>query len=305
MTTPEYSQDELRALLSWQMENGIDCALLDQPATADRWQKAVLSADGFVKQMQKPAPASAPISSGISSAGTSSSGTSSSGTPAPPPASSPKMASPQNMTSPTHRDMPRAQNDPSRIDSLLDLQEALANFEGCALKRTATNLVFADGNQAARIMIIGEAPGRDEDRMGLPFVGEAGKMLDKMLATIGLDRSLVYITNILPWRPPGNRTPTSEETALLWPFLKRHIQLKNPDIILAVGGSSAKLLLDTNQGILKLRGKVVMRDFGLERALPVLPSLHPAYLLRSPAQKRLAFTDLLHLRQIYDKLLQG
>ena len=127
-------------------------------------------------------------------------------------------------------------------------------------------------------------------------------MLDKMLATIGLDRSHVYITNLLPWRPPGNRTPTSEETQMLLPFLKRHIQLKNPDVILALGGSSAKSLLDTSLGILKLRGKMQEIDFGGGQPVPVLPTLHPAYLLRSPAQKKLAFTDLLQLRAFYDRL---
>ncbi|MGB0810600.1 MAG: uracil-DNA glycosylase, partial [Candidatus Puniceispirillaceae bacterium] len=170
-----------------------------------------------------------------------------------------------------------------------------------ALKKTASNLVFADGNPDAKVMIIGEAPGGDEDRMGLPFVGAAGQLLDKMLAAIGLDRQHVYITNILPWRPPGNRTPSSEEVALLWPFLRRHIQLKAPQVILALGGSSAKLLLSTTTGILKLRGQVQEIDFGeagQPMVIPVLPSLHPAYLLRAPVMKRQAFADLLTLRSM-------
>ena len=184
----------------------------------------------------------------------------------------------------------------SHIDTLEGLKQALQQFEGCALKQTASHLVFADGNPDAKIMLIGEAPGRDEDRLGLPFVGAAGQLLDKMLKSIGLDRTSVYICNILPWRPPGNRTPTVEETQMLWPFLMRHIQLKAPDIIMALGGSSAKLLLDETTGILKLRGRIVERDFGLDRPIPVLPSLHPAYLLRSPGQKRLSYQDLLTLK---------
>ena len=177
----------------------------------------------------------------------------------------------------------------------------MASFDGCALKKTASNLVFADGNPEAKIMIIGEAPGGDEDRMGLPFVGAAGQLLDKMLAAIGLDRQHVYITNILPWRPPGNRTPSSEEVALLWPFLRRHIQLKAPKVIFALGGSSAKLLLNTTTGILKLRGQVQEIDFGdagQANVIPVLPSLHPAYLLRAPKMKQQAFHDLLVLKSM-------
>ena len=191
--------------------------------------------------------------------------------------------------------------DVSAVATLAELKQTLAAFEGCALKKTASNLVFADGNPEAPVMIIGEAPGGDEDRMGLPFVGAAGQLLDKMLASVGLDRQHVYITNILPWRPPGNRTPSSEEVAMLWPFLRRHIQLKAPQVILALGGSSAKLLLNTTTGILKLRGQVEKIDFGEDGSpvlIPVLPSLHPAYLLRAPVMKRQAFADLLTLRSL-------
>jgi DNA polymerase len=190
------------------------------------------------------------------------------------------------------------------LTTLEDLKSALQAFDGCALKKTASNLVFADGNPAADIMLIGEAPGRDEDRMGLPFVGAAGQLLDRMLKSIGMDRQNVYITNILPWRPPGNRTPSPEETQLLWPFLRRHIQLKAPKIIFALGGSSAKLLLNTQTGILKLRGQMQKIDFSDagngSLPIPVLPSLHPAYLLRAPNMKKQAFLDLLQLQK-YNK----
>ena len=163
------------------------------------------------------------------------------------------------------------------------------------MKHTASNLCFADGNPGARLMIIGEAPGRDEDRMGVPFVGADGQLLDKMIASIGLDRASVYLTNLLPWRPPGNRSPTDEETAMLLPWLFRHVQLAKPEFVLLLGGAAAKLVLGSHDGIMKLRGRWRDVDFGDGVARPVLASLHPAYLLRSPAQKRLAFEDLLLL----------
>jgi len=181
------------------------------------------------------------------------------------------------------------------ITSLADLQLGLAKLDDCPLKHTASNLCFADGNPGARLMIIGEAPGRDEDRMGVPFVGADGQLLDKMIASIGLDRASVYLTNLLPWRPPGNRSPTDEETAMLLPWLFRHVQLARPEFVLLLGGAAAKLVLGSHDGIMKLRGRWRDVDFGDGVARPVLASLHPAYLLRSPAQKRLAFEDLLLL----------
>ena len=185
--------------------------------------------------------------------------------------------------------------DLSKIDSLADLKACLAALDDCPLKHTASNLCFADGNPGARVMIIGEVPGRDEDRMGIPFVGSAGQLLDKMLASIGLDRASTYLTNMLPWRPPGNRTPTDEEIAMLKPWLFRHVQLAKPDFILLLGGAAAKLVFASQDGILKLRGKWRDTDFGDGVMRPTLASLHPAYLLRSPAQKRFAFDDLLML----------
>ena len=199
------------------------------------------------------------------------------------------------MFSPSHPDL-------GSVSSLGDLKQLLQDFDGCALKQTASSLVFADGNPDADIMLIGEAPGRDEDKMGLPFVGAAGQLLDKMLASIGFDRTHVYITNILPWRPPGNRTPSVEETQMMTPFLMRHIELASPRLIMALGGSSAKLLLNTTQGILKLRGQMRDVDISPSLSLPVLPSLHPAYLLRAPAMKKLAYADLLILKQMSKQL---
>ncbi|MEM9278969.1 MAG: uracil-DNA glycosylase [Pseudomonadota bacterium] len=185
--------------------------------------------------------------------------------------------------------------------SLEDLQKIMTGFDGCNLKRTAKTTVFADGNPASRIMFIGEAPGRDEDIQGLPFVGRAGQLLDRMLAAINLTRENAYITNVIPWRPPGNRTPTPQETEICRPFIERHIELIQPELIVMLGGSSAKTLLKTTDGIMRLRGKwteVVTPNSTVKS----MPTLHPAYLLRQPAQKRLAWQDFLQVRQFLEGL---
>ncbi|HUF86036.1 MAG TPA: uracil-DNA glycosylase [Thermohalobaculum sp.] len=187
--------------------------------------------------------------------------------------------------------------------TLDELAEAMRRFEGSELRLGARNLVFADGLPGARVMVIGEAPGGEEDRTGKPFVGRAGQLLDRMLAAIGLARTApapedaVYITNILPWRPPGNRTPSEAEVLSFLPFVLRHVELAGPDFILALGGTSAKALLGTATGIKRLRGRWVRHEAS---ALPLLPSFHPAYLLRAPADKRLAWRDLLSLRAALD-----
>jgi DNA polymerase len=176
------------------------------------------------------------------------------------------------------------------------LRAAMAAFEGCALKQTATRLVFADGNPAAPVMLIGEAPGRDEDLQGLPFVGESGKLLDRMLAAIGLDRSGCYITNILPWRPPGNRTPAAEEVAAFLPFLRRHIALVRPRYLVLLGNAAVQAVLERREGISRLRGRWI--DYEIEDfVVPALPTYHPAFLLRQAGQKREAWRDFLILRQ--------
>ena len=181
-------------------------------------------------------------------------------------------------------------------NSLAELQEALRGFEGCNLKFTARSTVFADGNPDARLMIVGEAPGRDEDAQGLPFVGRSGQLLDKMLAAIGLDRTQVYITNVLPWRPPGNRTPTPMEIEICRPFLERHIALAAPEILLTAGNVPTKTLLKTTSGILSMRGKWKELSLGAN-TYPLLPTLHPSYLLRQPPAKRQAWHDLLALKK--------
>ncbi len=184
----------------------------------------------------------------------------------------------------------------SSAATLEELREQLAAFDGCNLKFTAKNLVFADGNPAAPIMFVGEAPGREEDLEGVPFIGRSGQLLDRMFAAIGLDRTSVYIANTIPWRPPGNRTPTPLETEICRPFFERQIELANPRLLVALGGPAAKALTNATEGILRLRGnwKAHLTTSGIQ--IPVMPTLHPAYLLRNPAQKRFAWRDFVSVK---------
>lgn len=179
--------------------------------------------------------------------------------------------------------------------TLDELEAMLARFDGCSLKATAKNLCFYRGATAARLLFIGEAPGRDEDQQGKPFVGRAGHLLDKMLAAIGLTENDVHITNIVYWRPPGNRTPTPQEAQVCRPFLERQVELVAPDIVVLLGGAAAKHILDVPEGIMRIRGK--FRDIAIgSRPVRALATLHPAYLLRTPAAKRLAWRDLLTVK---------
>src|SRR6516162_436787 len=180
--------------------------------------------------------------------------------------------------------------------SLEELRALLDRFEGCALRTTATQLVFADGNPQARVMFVGEAPGRDEDIEGLPFVGRSGKLLDRMMSAIGLDRTSAYIANIVPWRPPGNRTPTPQESAICLPFTLRQIELADPDILICLGNPSTQTLLNSKDGILKTRGRWFPFHTGT-REIRAMATLHPAYLLRQPLQKRLAWRDFLAIKK--------
>ncbi len=184
---------------------------------------------------------------------------------------------------------------------LATLRAVMDAFDLCPLKATAKSLVFGDGNPDAAVMFIGEAPGADEDRQGLPFVGVSGQLLDRMIASVGLKRDSIYITNILPWRPPGNRKPTLAETAMCMPFIRRHIELVAPKVLVCVGGTSAQNLLNITQGITRTRGQWFDYDDG-GRLVPTLPMFHPAYLLRSPALKRDAWSDLLALRAKLEEL---
>ena len=180
--------------------------------------------------------------------------------------------------------------------TLDELCAILEGFDGCGLKATATQLVFADGNPQAKLMFVGEAPGRDEDIEGLPFVGRSGKLLDRMLAAIGLDRTKVYIANIVPWRPPGNRTPTPQEQQICLPFILRQIELADPDVLVCLGGPSTQALLGIKDGITKTRGRWFNFDTG-KRQIRALATFHPAFLLRSPLQKRFAWRDFLAIKK--------
>lgn len=264
--------------MEWYVEAGVDILLEDNPI--DRFsetppaprQKAKSSSD-----QSAPSPAQRLAQKAENA-------------PRPAPSVKPQTTMPDGAT------VEMAKSIAAQAMSLEALKEAMASFDGCNLKRTAKSLVFADGNPEAKIMLIGEAPGRDEDIQGLPFVGRAGQLLDKQLAAIGLDRTTVYITNVIPWRPPGNRTPTPQETEICRPFIERHIELINPDVILMLGGSCAKTLLKTSDGIMKLRGK--WSEIKTENtSVKAIPTLHPEYLLRQPAHKRLAWQDLLCLKK--------
>ncbi len=242
------------AALAWQVELGADEAIGEVPV--DRYAEAAETARRAAAEPARPEPAAPP-----------------------PPAARADPAA----------DAARAAQ---AAQNLAGLRAAMAAFEGCELKRGARNLVFCDGDPAARVMIVGEAPGRDEDREGRPFVGRAGQLLDRMFAAIGLSRHEggLYITNVLPWRPPQNRDPTAEEIAMLTPFLARHIALAGPEILVIVGNISAQALLG-RRGILKLRGR-----WTEAAGRPALPMTHPAYLLRNPAAKREAWADLLSIK---------
>lgn len=269
----EITQDGA-ALLAWYGEMGVDVALAETPAN----RLAAPAADSAVRAE----PPARPETSAE----------------APPYRSSapiPAITIPAATTTPAAAE--RAASDAARgAATLEELREALLRFDGCALSKTATQLVFSDGNPQARVMVVGEAPGRDEDIQGVPFVGRSGQLLNRMLAAIGLDRTSVYIANVVPWRPPGNRTPTPQETAICRPFITRQIELCDPEILVCMGAPAAAELMNNTQGILKFRGQWKQFDTGT-RKIRAIATLHPAYLLRQPLQKRLAWRDFLQLRE--------
>ena len=188
--------------------------------------------------------------------------------------------------------------------TLDELKAAMEGFTGCTFRQTATQLVFEDGAREAKIMLVGEAPGRDEDIQGKPFVGRAGQLLDKMLKAIDLDRSQVYIANVVPWRPPGNKTPGTQDVAVCLPFIRRQIELMQPEVLMFMGNIAVKSLMDTDTGILRMRGKWKNYEVA-NRAVPALATLHPAYLLRQPQHKALAWADLLALKAKLAENAQG
>ena len=277
---------DARAVLEWYVEAGVDETIADKPV--DRFQSATAKGSG---------PADAPPA------------------PAPAPPPGPLQAPPVSRVAAklarealfadagpaaggANGEVTTAVHMAQAATSVDELRRALQAFDGCALKKTATNLVFTDGNPAADILFVGEGPGAEEDRQGLPFVGPSGRLLDKMLASIGLDRSRVLISNTVFWRPPGNRTPTPQETAVCMPFLERLIELVDPRILVALGGPAAKALLAQPTGIGRLRGKwFTYSTPRLARPIAATAMFHPAYLLRSPGQKRDTWRDLLAIRR--------
>lgn len=227
----------------------------------------------------------------------------------PPPREAPRVAMPTGARGPVGRVQPpkgapvantaagvSARSAARSARDLDELRRLLETFEGCSLKATAKNLCFYRGARTAPVMIIGEAPGADEDIAGTPFVGRAGQLLDRMLGAVGWSEQDVHITNIVYWRPPGNRTPTPQEAEACRPFLERQIELVAPRVLLLLGGTAANHILGTEEGILKIRGKWQELQIGALN-VPVLASLHPAYLLRTPSAKRQAWLDLLRVRE--------
>lgn len=269
-----------RELLAFYQEAGVDALLDEMPA--NRFgepdpppRSLIASAEARQPVRSSPQPAGKPVASAppvMPSAGAAA---------APPAPDAAVMAA---------REAARSAPD------LSALRDILEHFEGCGLRATASRLVFADGNPASRVMLVGEAPGRDEDIEGLPFVGRSGKLLDRMLAAIGLDRTKVYIANIVPWRPPGNRTPTPQETAICLPFIRRQIELVNPDVLVCLGNPSTQALLGTREGITKTRGRWFKYHTGT-REIRAIPTYHPAFLLRGPLNKRLAWRDFLAVKK--------
>jgi uracil-DNA glycosylase len=254
------SAPTIQQLLTFYLETGVDCALTDEPV--DRLADADLVSTGS----QTPATGRLTAATAV-------------------PAARAETVLPPEAAILSAREAART------APTLEDLRALLESFEGCALKSTATRLVFADGNPQARIMFVGEAPGREEDLEGLPFVGRSGKLLDRMLGAIGLDRTNAYIANVIPWRPPGNRTPTPQETQICLPFIQRQIELVNPEVLVTLGNPSTQTLLGKREGIMKTRGKWFDYDTGT-RVIRAMATFHPAYLLRSPSYKRLAWQDL-------------
>jgi DNA polymerase len=267
-TPPDHAA--LLALLDFYVEAGVDLALDEMPRDrlAEREEAADLSQPIAPSPLLHRPPPATPVRRIEAKA---------------PP------ASPDEAAQSAREQAKHAQN-------LAELETLLAGFEGCGLRVTAKNLVFADGNPQGRIMFVGEAPGGEEDRIGRPFVGRSGQLLDRMLAAIGLDRTGVYIANVVPWRPPGNRTPTPQEVAICKPFIEKQIVLADPDILVCLGGPSAQTLLNVKDGILKTRGRWFAYQTG-RREIRALATLHPAYLLRQPLQKRLAWRDFRALKR--------
>lgn len=275
---------EIEALLRWYVDSGVDIALDEAPH--DRFAEAIAEADARRLKAEEarnaPAPAGKPPLPGRAASLT------------------PMRPMPAAAASPDEAAQ-AARALASGADNLEALRTAMEGFDGCALKRTASQMVFADGNPQARLMLVGEAPGADDDREGRPFSGAAGRLLDAMLDAIGLSRADVYLTHIAPWRPPGNRKPTAPETAICLPFAQRHIELAGPDVLVCLGDTAVQALLGQRDGAMRARGKAYEYACGA-RIVPTFAMLNPDFLLRQPVHKRLAWEDLRALKKLLDDL---
>lgn len=291
MQEDNLSPQSAAALLRFYAEAGVVDLIEDAPIDRFAQTKEQIASRASKKQTSTPQAQKAPFS-GAPSATSRPSPTQ----PSSMPPQSASIAVPDQATMDEARELAKSAKD------LNELKKLLGDFKGCNLRQGAKNTVFSDGNPEAPIMLVGEAPGRDEDLQGVPFVGRAGQLLDKMLAAINLDRKTCYITNIIPWRPPGNRTPVPHEIELCRPFVERHIELVAPKLLVFMGNVSNKTLLNTSKGILSMRGTWSQYQVG-ENQVPVMSTLHPAYLLRTPAAKRNSWADLLAIKAKLDEII--
>lgn len=266
---PNPTQAALAALLDWYVANEVDVAIEEEP-------------------VNRLAPR--PVETA----------------PAPEPRALPQMAEPVTRPQPMiataaspEADALAARDAAARAETLAELKDVVANFEGCALRTTAKSLVFAEGNPTARVMLVGDPPGRDEDLQGEVFAGAAGQLLDRMLAAIGLKRADIYVAPIVPWRPPGNRALTPQESAVCRPFIERQVTLVDPDFLICLGTTAAKEILQTSEAILRVRGQWRPYVTG-RRQIQAMATLSPAHLLLQPLQKRLVWRDLLALKAALD-----
>ncbi|MDF1607249.1 uracil-DNA glycosylase [Hoeflea sp. YIM 152468] len=298
--TLEMGTAELAALLHFYADSGVGDLCEDMPV--DRFVQSAEILQSRARTRQQTA-TGAPVAAGQPSGHAPSQPAASAGRKAAPQPIAPAPQASQ-LTIPGEAAFEDARRLAAGAQSIPELRAALDGFTGCNLRHSAKTLVFADGNPDADVMFIGEAPGREEDIQGAPFVGRAGQLFDRMLEAIGLDRDHAYVTNMIPWRPPGNRTPAVHEIELCRPFIERHIALAQPKIVVMLGNIASKSLLGSDKGILSLRGTWMDYTAGLE-PIPALPTLHPAYLLRNPVQKRLAWADLLSLQVRLDRLKTG
>ncbi|MBI5110756.1 MAG: uracil-DNA glycosylase [Rhodovulum sp.] len=288
-TSPDAGPDAVRGLLAFYLDAGVDALLVETPQ--DRLRPDDLTAHSPAPEAVTTAVAAPPTSTPRHSA--------------PARAAAPAAREPVGAAPATPDDAVMAARTAARgAATLEELAAILAGFEGCPLKATATRLCFADGRPGAPVMFVGEAPGRDEDLEGLPFVGRSGKLLDRMMAAIGLARSDTYIANVVPWRPPGNRTPTPLETQICLPFIQRQIELADPDVLVCLGAPAAQTLIGTREGIMKTRGRWFTYHTG-RREIRAIATLHPAYLLRQPLAKRLAWRDFLAIKAALEAARPG